>query len=101
MITRDLTYEKGGVGMPLVLLHGFPLDHTIWAPQLTGLPNAGLITPDLPGLGQSPALPVPTPTMNDYAHAVLAWADHLGLNQFVLGGHSMGGYIVFALARLA
>jgi 3-oxoadipate enol-lactonase len=101
MTTRDLFYEEGGSGLSAVVLHGFPLDHTIWAPQLAGGPDARLLAPDLPGFGQSLLLPVPTPTMDDYAQAVLAWADHLGLNQFVLGGHSMGGYIAFALARLA
>ena len=100
MTAASLHYEEGGAGLPVALLHGFPLDHTIWAPQLAG-PAARLLAPDLPGFGASPPLPLDAPTMDDYARAVLAWADGLGLNQFVLGGHSMGGYIAFALARLA
>ena len=50
----DIAYERHGAGTPLVLIHGFPLDHTCWealASQLEG--QADLIMPDLRGMGQS------------------------------------------------
>ena len=87
-----------------MLLHGFPFDHTIWATQLTGLADvARVLAPDLPGFGASPPLPgaPEDATMDAYARALLGWADAQGLARFVLAGHSMGGYIAFALARLA
>jgi pimeloyl-ACP methyl ester carboxylesterase len=103
MTSSTLHYEERGEGLPVVLLHGFPFDHTIWEGQLAGLrAGARVLAPDLPGFGGSPALPSDAPpTMDAYAGAVLAWADGLGLDHFVLGGHSMGGYIAFALARRA
>jgi pimeloyl-ACP methyl ester carboxylesterase len=89
--------------VPLVLLHGFPFDHTIWAAQGAALAGAAtVLAPDLPGFGRSaPLAGDAPPTVEAYARRVLAWADAQGLRRFVLGGHSMGGYIAFALARLA
>jgi pimeloyl-ACP methyl ester carboxylesterase len=102
MAVSNLHYEDQGAGMALVLLHGFPLDHRIWAPQLADVSlRARVLTPDLPGFGASPPLAADKPTMDAYARAVLAWADGIGLRHFILAGHSMGGYIALALARLA
>ena len=60
------------------------------------------IAPDLRGFGQSqvgdPPLP---PTMEGYARDVVALLDHLRLDRVVVGGLSMGGYVAFALLRLA
>lgn len=102
MAAISLHYVEKGQGMPLVLLHGFPLDHRIWEAQLTGLnATARVLAPDLPGFGGSPPLAADPPAMDAYARAVLAWADGIGVRHFVLAGHSMGGYIALALARLA
>jgi pimeloyl-ACP methyl ester carboxylesterase len=88
--------------MPLVLLHGFPLDHRIWEPQIADVNDgARVLAPDLPGFGGSPPLVAAKPTMEAYARALLAWADGIGLGRFILAGHSMGGYIALAVARLA
>ena len=35
----DIAYQESGSGPPLLLLHGFSLDHTIWAPQVETLPK--------------------------------------------------------------
>ena len=102
MATLSLHYEEQGRGMPLILLHGFPLDHRIWQPQLEDVSNvARVLTPDLPGFGGSPPLAAAPATMDAYAQAVLDWADGIGLRHFILAGHSMGGYIALAAARLA
>jgi pimeloyl-ACP methyl ester carboxylesterase len=103
MADETLYAEEWGARAPLVLLHGFPFDHTIWEAQGAALGGeAWVLTPDLPGFGRSapPAGDAPR-TMDAYAQRVLAWADGQGLRRFVLGGHSMGGYVAFAVARLA
>ena len=102
MATQSLHYEERGMGMALVVLHGFPLDHRIWEPQLAEVSYAArVLAPDLPGFGGSPPLTDDPPTMDAYARAVLDWADGRGLRHFILAGHSMGGYIALAVARLA
>ncbi|HUS14837.1 MAG TPA: alpha/beta hydrolase [Chloroflexia bacterium] len=97
-------HTEAGQGLPLVLVHGFPFDGTIWAAQLAALGDvARLLVPDLPGFGHSTPLPGPPEAarIEHYAAALLAWADGLGLASFTLAGHSMGGYVALAVARLA
>lgn len=50
-----LAYDDNGSGPPLLLLHGFPLNRTMWRPQIASLTRAGyrVITPDLRGFGAS------------------------------------------------
>ena len=93
--------EENGEGMPIVLLHGFPFDHNIWREQVNGVSKgARVLVPDLPGFGGSSPLPDAEPTMDRYANQLALWAGMVGLDRFVLVGHSMGGYIAFAFARL-
>ena len=55
METIQLNYQEIGTGFPVVLLHGFPLDHSIWDPVVAYLKEeARLILPDLRGQGSSP-----------------------------------------------
>jgi len=92
-------YDDVGNGVPLLLIHGFPLDRSVWRSQIEGLQAvARLIAPDLRGFGQSAEAPE-TMTMDDYGADLKALLDALGLHQAVLCGLSMGGYI--ALAFLA
>jgi pimeloyl-ACP methyl ester carboxylesterase len=52
----DLYYENVGTGIPVVLIHGFPLNHQIWEPVLPILSEkVNVILPDLRGHGRSPA----------------------------------------------
>jgi 3-oxoadipate enol-lactonase len=98
--TPILSHEEKGQGTPIVLLHGFPFDHTIWRQQLDGVTeNARVLAPDLPGFGQSAPLSEPDPGMQHYAGRLAQWVGAVGLDRFVLVGHSMGGYIAFAFAR--
>ena len=47
-------YTRMGQGVPLVLIHGYPLDHTIWYDMVSSLENDfTLILPDLRGFGLS------------------------------------------------
>jgi 3-oxoadipate enol-lactonase len=94
-----MNYFRTGSGQPLLLMHGFPLDHTIWQPLMPHLENRfDLILPDLPGLGQS-SLPQPDYHLTDMAAALADLLRGLGLPRAYLAGHSMGGYVALAFAR--
>lgn len=95
----DLHYEESGQGIPLVFLHGFPLDHSIWQPITSKLAErARIILPDLRGYGQSPDNGE-AHSMRLYAEDVLALINRLGLEKVILLGHSMGGYAALAFAH--
>jgi pimeloyl-ACP methyl ester carboxylesterase len=95
----ELRYDEAGDGLPLVLLHAFPLSAEMWAEQRAALaPYARVITPDLRGFGRSP-LGDDQPDVDRMADDVAALLDRLGIDQVVLGGLSMGGYVVMALLR--
>lgn len=83
---------------PVVLLHAFPLDSRMWDGLRPAL-GSRLITPDLPGFGSAP--PVPSPSLDEAASAVLASLDRLGVSRAVFGGCSMGGYVAMAVLRAA
>lgn len=96
----QLAYTRRGKGTPLVLVHGFPLDHHLWdevVPLLEG--TFDLILPDLRGFGESSAVDS-FYTMEDYASDLAGLLDHLGIQQAALAGHSMGGYVALAFVRL-
>lgn len=91
-----LNYSASGTGMPVVMLHGFPLSSAIWASQQLNLSKKYfVITPDLRGHGLSPATEG-IYDMDLLARDVLALLDHLHLTQVVIIGHSMGGYVALA-----
>lgn len=97
--TVRLAFDEQGSGdPPLVLLHGFPLDRTMWHAQVAGLAgHARIIAPDLRGLGASP---VHGPwSMDHYADDVVSILDALRIERAVIGGFSMGGYVTFAMWR--
>ncbi len=82
--------------LPLVLLHGYPLDRTIWRNQMS-IDASPVIAPDFPGFGNSPITPLTS--MNEYADWINDFLLELGHNRAVWVGHSMGGYVALALAR--
>ena len=95
----SIAYERCGKGTPLVLLHGYPLDHTIWEPVLPLLKNDfDLILPDLRGFGESDAPAIPY-GMADLAADIAALLGVLNIWKAVIAGHSMGGYVALAFAR--
>ena len=84
----------------VVLVHAFPLSAELWDPQRTALPpDWRLFTPDLPGFGGSTE--PPAMSVEGMAASVLAAMDARGIRRAVIGGMSMGGYVTFALYRLA
>ena len=74
--------------MTVVLLHAFPLDETMWAPQHEALAGFDVATPRLYGRGR---------TVDDWADSVLAEVD----GELTAVGASLGGYVAFAMARRA
>lgn len=85
-----------GNGSPLLLIHGFPHDRSLWKPQLEGLgDDIRVIAPDLRGFGNSTEVP-DIMTMDAYASDLKELLDQLGVQRAVIGGLSMGGYIALA-----
>jgi pimeloyl-ACP methyl ester carboxylesterase len=93
-----LAYSDRGTGLPLILIHGFPLCRKMWRPQSKELANTGcrVITPDLRGFGES-GLASGTVSMDTYADDIVALMDYLGIDKAVAGGMSMGGYVLLNL----
>lgn len=95
----NLAYTRRGKGTPLVLIHGFPLDHTSWNQVASLLENKfDVIMPDLRGFGQSTTLETPY-TVSDMADDLAGLLDHMGIKKAALAGHSMGGYVALAFAK--
>jgi pimeloyl-ACP methyl ester carboxylesterase len=93
-----LFYRDLGSGEPIVLLHGFAEDGTVWEAVSQGLsPNVRLLIPDLPGSGRSLLLDLMT--IESMAAAVKDILDREGIERCILIGHSMGGYIALAFAE--
>lgn len=87
-----------GSGIPLLLLHAFPLDHGMWEAQESLAESVRLIVPDQRGFGSTPGQPpiASIAAMADDAVAVLD-ALHVAEPAFV-GGVSMGGYVAQHIA---
>jgi 3-oxoadipate enol-lactonase len=85
----------------LVLIHGFPLNPSMWDPQIA-LAARGwrLIVPELRGFGEGLADP-PVTSMDDYAGDTIDLLDKLHVETAVICGLSMGGYIAFSMFRHA
>lgn len=93
-------------GVPVVLLHAFPLDHRMWADVaelLVGEPT--VLAPDLPGFGTSPSgdslagAAGAGPSIDAMADAVADALHARGVPRAVVGGLSMGGYVAMALVE--
>lgn len=96
----QLAYEQVGKGTPLILIHGYPLDHHLWDDVVPLLKDTfDLIIPDLRGFGESTTLDTPY-TMDDLATDIAGLLGHLGIQKTAIAGHSMGGYVALAFARL-
>jgi 3-oxoadipate enol-lactonase len=96
---RSLAFQHSGRGHPIILVHGFPLDHRIWEPVIPHLErDYELIMPDLQGFGSS-ANGDRRSNLADMAEDLICLLDHLGIAKAIFAGHSMGGYICLAAAR--
>lgn len=98
--TVHMNYITHGTGPWVVLLHGFLESTEIWndlAEQLSQ--QYSVLMVDLPGHGRSGV--TETYTLAEVAEAINVLAGNLGISEFLLCGHSMGGYISLELAKLA
>jgi YbgC/YbaW family acyl-CoA thioester hydrolase len=94
----DLAVEVRGEGAPILFIHGFPFDRTMWRHQLAGLSRWKRIAPDLRGAGASSA-PADGYSVARYADDLVQVLDTLELERAVVCGLSLGGYILFELLR--
>jgi pimeloyl-ACP methyl ester carboxylesterase len=91
---------SSGAGTPLVLLHAFPLDGRMWAPQVEALAGSyQVIVPDFRGFGAAMDQAVSEAGMDLLADDVARLLDDRGLDRVVLGGLSLGGYVALAFMR--
>jgi 3-oxoadipate enol-lactonase len=88
-----------GRGPPLLLVHGFPLDHSMWRNQIAALSSAcRVIAPDLRGFGQSDVT-AGTVSMEQMADDLALLLDALAIRAPVaFCGLSMGGYVAWQFA---
>ena len=86
----------------LVLLHGYPFDHSMWQPQIRDLSEESrILAPDLRGLGKSEVKRGEAATMATHAQDVIAWMNEVEMQRAVIAGLSMGGYVAFEIWRRA
>jgi len=92
----ELALTDCGAGRPVVLVHGFPMDQSIWSQQVETLARQyRVIAPDLRGFGRSSVTPGKV-TVEQWADDLAALLDALEIHEpIVLGGLSMGGYVAF------
>jgi 3-oxoadipate enol-lactonase len=97
-----LKFDQIGTGRPVILLHAFPLSKKMWKDQAELLSSNGfhVILPDLPGFGED-RLNSERFSIEEMAQQVLELINSLKIDKAIIGGLSMGGYVLFNLFRLA
>lgn len=100
----SISFVDRGAGTPVLLVHGFPLDHTMWASQIDALGgSARVIAPDLRGFGETPLAAGDEQrgiTMEQFADDLAELLDALAINEpVILVGFSMGGYVALQFVR--
>jgi pimeloyl-ACP methyl ester carboxylesterase len=97
----NIAYDDHGIGQPLLFLHAFPLNRSMWSGELMALLQDGrfrLVALDWRGFGESDTT-VGITTMEQLADDVAGLMDELGMQDAILCGLSMGGYAAFAFLR--
>jgi pimeloyl-ACP methyl ester carboxylesterase len=95
----DIFFEVKGQGSPVILLHGFPMNHSVWEDVSNHLSRDYCVyTPDLPGFGKS-KLPAERFSLSDIADQLIVWITKEQIEKPVLIGHSLGGYITLAMVK--
>lgn len=90
----SMNFEDTGSGPAVVLLHGFPFCNEMWLEQIKFFSEKKyrVIAPDLRGYGESEYAPLEN--MGDFSDDVASLLEYLGVEKAVIGGMSMGGYIL-------
>ena len=84
---------------PLILIHGYPFDHTMWKFVIDGLQNKiKVIAPDLPGFGDNPVENA-EPSIDLMADGIAKLLELHNVRRAVIAGMSMGGYVALAFAQ--
>ena len=98
---RRVHYRRAGKGPPLLMIHQSPRSSAEYEPLMRQWgEHFTCIAPDTPGFGQSEPLANPAPDIDDYADAILAFADAVGIKRIAgYGFHSGGIILVTALKR--
>ncbi len=95
-----ISYKVTGKGLPVVFIHGFAEDSSVWDNQIEFLKEDHLlIIPDLPGSGRSTLIEDEDVFIEDYADCIKKILDAENLSKCIMIGHSMGGYITLAFAE--
>lgn len=95
----QIAYSDVGTGPPVVLIHGYPFNRSLWNEQAEALSGKyRVVTPDLRGFGESDSSEGPV-TMNRMAQDVAQLMDQLEITGAVIGGLSMGGYVALAFCK--
>lgn len=97
----NIAYDDHGIGQPLLFLHAFPLNRSMWSGELMALLQDGrfrLVALDWRGFGESDTTEGIS-TMEQFADDVAGLMDELGMQDAILCGLSMGGYAAFAFLR--
>lgn len=96
-----MSYIDSGKGPAVLFLHGYPFDKSMWSDQIEALNLGGFraIAPDLRGFGETNFLGEVS-TMDDMARDAAGLLDHLEVDQAIVCGLSMGGYVAFEFVHL-
>ncbi|MBK6266419.1 alpha/beta hydrolase [Marivirga sp. S37H4] len=92
-------YEESGKGYPVILIHGYGETHHIWATYQERLSTKyRVLTPDLPGFGQSDPLPYDL-SLDMVANSIYDWLKKKNISECIIIGHSLGGYVTLEIAK--
>ncbi|HQX72898.1 MAG TPA: alpha/beta hydrolase [Chitinophagaceae bacterium] len=96
---KKIYYRIIGEGNPVMLVHGFGEDGTVWKNQVEFLKDKfRIIIPDLPGSGKSEL--IENSSLEDMAEVLHQIIHEEDIDHCVMIGHSMGGYITLAFAEM-
>lgn len=96
-----IAYDDHGAGQPILFLHAFPLNRSMWESDISALlkeQRYRLVSLDWRGFGESD-IDSDVLTMEQLADDVAGLMDTLGMQNAILCALSMGGYVAFAFLR--
>ncbi|MFC2188528.1 alpha/beta fold hydrolase [Fulvivirgaceae bacterium LMO-SS25] len=92
----DLFHTDAGKGVPVVFLHGFCENLSIWNDFMPDIAsNHRFVSIDLPGFGGSPLLE--NTTIENVGECVYQFLKNIGIDKCHIFGHSLGGYVALAI----
>jgi pimeloyl-ACP methyl ester carboxylesterase len=95
---KGISYQlRQGENIPLIFIHGFCEDRSIWEETISAFPEHTTLALDLPGFGDSDLLP--GLRIENAADRIIELLEKTGIREYLLFGHSMGGYISLAIAE--